>query len=269
MRYFDIHSHIHGGAYDDDRTEVISRMREAGVSTIVIGTDKSESQKAVELAEREENIYAAIGQHPTDRFDEEFDENFYREMLQHKKVVAVGECGLDYYRPMTHDAGKTLDEEKKRQKELFIKQLNLAVEFDKPLMIHCRPSENGTDAHDDMIAMLEEAQKNFGEKVRGNIHFFTGSLEIAQKYIALGFTISIPGVVTFARALEKMVEGVPLENMMSETDSPYAAPVPHRGKRNEPAFVVHIVDKIARLKKVDSEVVREAIVKNVSRVFGI
>lgn len=272
ISYFDAHSHLHGKEYDADRIEVLARMKESGVETIVVGTDKEESKKAVEFAEKTEGVWATIGQHPVDRLDEVFDVDFYRELGKSKKVVAIGECGLDYFRTPL----EKIEEEKERQKNLFLQQLELALELNLSLMIHCRPSGKVMDAHEDLLSMLSSyfsSLKTIDYKLttapRGNIHFFTGTLEIAKRYIELGFTLSFPGIITFTKEYDEVVKNIPITSIISETDSPYATPVPFRGKRNEPTFVIETVKRIADIKEVAVEEMARAIRENVLRTFHI
>ena len=270
MQYIDAHSHLHGKEYDHDRAVVLARMREDGVGPIVVGTDISESRKAVALAELNSDIWATIGQHPTDNHVEDFDADAYRELAESNKVVAIGECGLDYFRLK---AGREV-EEKARQKELFLNQLALAIELDKPLMIHCRPSKGTEDAHEDMLEILfsysrELENKGGVSELRGAIHFFTGSPEVAVRYIELGFYISFPGVITFAPELADTVRVVPLSSMLAETDSPYATPVPFRGERNEPVHVRAVVEKISQLKNEEEGMVAKVLLANSSTLFNI
>lgn len=263
LRYFDVHSHIHEHEYDSDRAEVIARMREAGVQTITVGTHLKSSEAAVLLAEKEEGVFATIGLHPTDTNDS-FDEKEYRSLAESKKVVAVGECGLDYFR-----LGEDEVEEKERQKNNFLLQLHFAMSIDKPLMIHTRPSGRTMDAHEDMIGILREEKKQYGEKLSGNIHFFTGTLDVARKYFDLGFSISFSGVLTFTTEYDSLVKESPVELLLSETDAPYASPVPYRGRRNEPSFVIETVKKMAALRGENEEVLGKTLSENALRIFRI
>lgn len=257
MKFIDIHSHIQDSAFDADRDLVIARMKEKGVAALVVGTDFEMSQKAVELAEKYENLFATIGLHPTDNRKEVFEEKKYRALAESQRAVAIGECGLDYSRI----APENLAEEKTRQKETFEIQLDFAVLLDKPLMIHCR------DAHDDVLDMSDAKKREYGERLRGNIHFFSAGKEIAKRYLELDFTLSFTGVITFARDYDEAVSYAPLDMILSETDCPYVAPIPYRGKRNEPAYVEEVVKKIAEVRKEDYEKVREAMAENAKRVF--
>lgn len=273
VRYFDAHSHIHGKEYDSDRAEVLLRMKEAGVGTITVGTYLESSQKAVQLAESEPLVWASVGLHPTDTKNE-FDRDAFEELARHERVVAIGECGLDYFRlapTSDSESGRVRPEEdsreeKERQKKIFLEQVELSLAVNKPLMIHCRPSGKSMDAHEDMLSILESRSDNV---LRGNIHFFTGTLEVAKRYIDLGFSLSFPGVVTFTHEYDDLVRNLPLDWIISETDAPYASPVPFRGKRNEPVYVVETVKHLASLRGDTEEVLSKAILKNVENVFGI
>lgn len=265
-RYVDIHSHIHDKAFDKDREQVVDEMKERGFATITIGTDMVESGKAIVCAETYDNVWATVGVHPVDNRGEEFDKENYRELLRHPKVVALGECGLDYYHLRDFKGDRDLDKE--RQKSLFREQIELAVECDKPLMLHGRPDE-GVDAYMDMLEILAEAKERYGDRLRGNAHFFVGTPDIARQFGDMGFTISLSGVITFAKMYEELVRVVPLEMIHAETDSPYAAPEPHRGKRNTPLYVEHIYEKVAEIKGLGKEEVRLQLLKNAERVFGL
>ena len=254
IRLFDIHSHINDPKFDADRGEVIARMKTAGVATCVVGTDKFMSQKAVELAEANEHVWAIVGMHPADNHTEIFEPDFYRELLKYPKVVGIGECGLDYGRK----PDEVSEENKQRQKEIFVEHIQLAKEFDKPLMIHCR------NAYGDLLELL----KLHGEGVRGNMHFFAGDWAAAQQFLALGFSLSFDGPITFAREYDEVIRTIPLDRLMAETDAPYVAPVPHRGQRNEPAFVEDIVKTLAEIRGESYETVRTATVQNATKFFG-
>ena len=261
--YIDIHSHIQFSAYDEDRAEVVARMRREKIAAIVVGTDAETSAQAVRLAEKNEHLYASIGLHPNEAQKESFNDEFYRNLLSDGKVVAVGECGLDYFRTEGTLANK------KTQRELFARHIALAAEADKPLMIHCRPSAGTMDAYEDALAILSDEIAERGERVRGNVHFFVGTPEIAEKFFALGFSVSFTGVITFARDYDDTLRRAPLERIMAETDCPFVAPVPFRGKRNEPAYVKEVVKKIAEVRGEDFEQVRSALADNARNMFRI
>ncbi len=240
LEYIDAHSHPHFRDFDSDREELFDCMQKEGIGTIAVGTDFGTSKKVAELAKEKDFIWASVGIHPTDQ--ENFESKKYKKLL-HEKVVAVGECGLDYYR---------MDEsDKKRQIALFEKQIQFAVESKLPLMLHIRSSQNTSNAHDDAFEVLKSYKKEF-PALHLHMHFFTAPKEVAKKFLDLDATFGIPGVVSFAKEVQEIVLYLPAEKILIESDSPYAAPVPHRGKRNEPCFIPYTANFIAELKKLDS-----------------
>ncbi len=265
---FDSHSHLHLSQFNDDREEIIKKLRlpaQAGdfsIKTINIGTDFEDSKKAVELSKKYSDLlWASVGLHPNDNLEENFDIDKYRELAQNKNVVAIGECGLDYYRLPS-------EAEIKRQKEVFIKQIDLAKELKKPIILHARPALGTQDAYEDAIEILKYESLNI-PKGNGVAHFFSGSEETAKKFLDLGFYISFAGPITFAPEYRKIVEFVPIEKILIETDSPFAAPTPHRGKRNEPAFVEFVARKIGEWKRLDFDKVALETHNNAKALFNI
>jgi TatD DNase family protein len=256
--YFDIHSHIHFPQYDEDRDEVIKRLKQTNTATITIGTDFESSQSAVSLAEAHENIYACIGVHPADDEGRSFEEEKFESLVGSKKVVSIGECGLDYFR-LEGDAVA----EKKRQKELFEQQIHFAVKHKKLLMIHCR------NAYEDSVDMLESFSREYGDKLWGNAHFYAGGVDIAKRLLAINFSMSFTGVVTFTHDYDEVIQMLPIDMIMSETDAPYVSPVPYRGKRNEPSYVQEVVTKIAEIRGEDFEMVKKSLVENALKRFTI
>lgn len=257
-KYIDIHSHLNFPDYQKDWDEVIQRLRETETGTVVVGTDFESSKKAVELADKYGEIYACIGIHPVDDPSKIFESEKFEELMKHPKVVAIGECGLDYFH---QDKNNT--EETERQKKLFLEQVNFALKHNKPIMIHSR------DAYAELLEILEPLSKEHGEKLWGDVHFFAGNLEIAKRFWDIGFTTSFTGVITFARNYDEVIKNSPLNMLMSETDAPFVAPVPYRGKRNEPSYVVEVVKKIAEIRGEDFETIQKALIKNTERVFGL
>jgi TatD DNase family protein len=274
---FDIHAHLHDKAYDEDRGAVLKEMKDYGLGSITVGTDQIESKKALDLAVGHEHVYAAVGLHPADNVTEVFDKAFYKELAESEKVVAIGECGLDYHYVETFferdvKEGKVTwskGEEKERQRKVFEAQVELAVEVNKPLMLHGRPSKKTMDAYEDMLHILETAKKVHGTKLRGNAHFFVGDINIAERFVQLGFTMSFSGVITFAKDYDDVVRYLPLTMIQAETDSPYATPAPFRGKRNSPMYVQEVVARIAVLRSQPLEEVRVQLLENARRIFGI
>lgn len=268
MHIFDSHCHPQFPQYDKDREEMIARAEGAGVSMICVGTDLEMSQKAIELAEKHDTIWASVGLHPND-FAELFEgdkispqkADTFVHLVNNKKVVAVGEIGLDYYR--TPDK-----EHQKKQKEIFEFFINLAYQNQKPLIIHGRDSQAGSGghAHGDIIEILNSAKNIL---YGGVAHSFTGSIDEAKKYLDLGFYLGLNGIITFARQYDETIKYIPLENILIETDAPYLTPEPYRGKRNEPAFIIEVTKKIAQLKGINYETVTETTLSNTKKLFGI
>ncbi len=256
LKYIDIHSHFNLDAFDADREEAIKLMEEKGVQTICVGTDKKTSLLAIELAEKYASIYACVGQHPTDTGDT-FDIEAFMEMARHPRVVAIGECGFDYFRSKT-------DEQVATQKALFIEQIKIAEAIGKPLMIHARPQKNSMDAYEDTLAMLADHPA-----VKANFHFFVGDMTIAKMAMERGYTMSFDGPITFSSDYDEVIKFLPLENIMTETDAPFAAPAPYRGKRCEPWMIEEVVKKIAEIKGLPLEQVSQILLINTKRVFGI
>ncbi|TSD03005.1 MAG: TatD DNase family protein [Parcubacteria group bacterium Athens0714_16] len=257
FNYIDIHSHLNFPDFDKDREDVIDKMKSEGIGTICVGADLKTSRECVELADKYENIWATIGVHPNDS-EEDFREEDYLELVKNKRVVGVGECGLDYFRTK----GEPIIE-KKRQRDLFEKQIQFAIKNNLPLMIHAR------DSYDDILDILISYKKEFGDKVCGNIHFFAGSKDTAKKFIEIGFTISFSGVITFTNDYDEAVKYVPIDKIMPDSDSPFVAPAPFRGKRNEPFYIKEIVKRIAEIKELDLETVKEQMVKNAIKLFKL
>ncbi len=260
-KYIDTHCHLQFEEYARDREKIIEQMREDGIAGIIVGVDYESSKEAVALAEKHENLFASIGMHPNHAEQELFDEKLFRELAAHPKVVAIGECGLDYYR-------KINDEIKNAQKKLLQKHITLAAELNKPLIIHCRSSKNTNDAYQDMLSILKEAKiKN--QKLRGNIHFFAGTLAEAKEFFALNFVISFTAVITFSRDYDEIIKTVSLKNILSETDSPYVAPASRRGERNDSLAIIDVVRQIAKIRGEDFGTVRQTLLANARRVFAI
>jgi TatD DNase family protein len=258
--YIDVHAHVSFSDYDIDRFEVVSRAKEAGVLMINVGTTLEASKDIVTLAEGHDGVYGIVGLHPTEVTPtNRFNTEDFETLVAHPKVVGVGECGIDVYRLEP----ELKDEYLKIQEEDFRKQIALAVKYDKPIMIHARES------YGMILSILKDCFKVYGPKLRGNAHFFAGSVEEAQAFLDLGFTVSFTGVITFAKQYEELVRYVPLERMLSETDCPFVSPVPFRGRRNEPAYVVEVVKKIAEIKGLDIETVKKTLLNNAISLFNL
>lgn len=272
-KYFDIHSHLNFADFDKDREELIKRTLEGGVWVIVVGTDFESSKKAIEIAEKHEGLFASVGLHPTDNGKEIFNIEKYLELALHPKVVAIGETGLDYKFQMPNSkfqinskiqiSNKIPENFKQKQKELFIEHIRLSKEIKKPLIIHCR------EAYDEMIGILTDFYSLPSAFYPGDMHFFSGNWKQAQKFLDLGFSLSFAGPITFSRDYDEVIKNVPLDKIMVETDCPFAAPAPHRGKRNEPLYVKEIVKKIAEIKGISEQEASEATTSNALRFFKI
>ncbi len=280
MKYIDTHAHMNFHVYKNDINEVILRTQSDDIMVINIGTQQSTSQEAVNMTDKHENLYAIIGLHPIhtigsyhdhDELGEQgvefasrgevFDTDFYRKLAASSdKIVGIGECGLDYYR----NTAETRD----AQESAFHAQIKLALELDLPLMLHVRASENSMDAYHDVLEILR-GYKREHPNLRGQCHFFAGTIGIAQQFMNLGFYISFTGVITFAKMYEELVASIPMDKILSETDAPYVSPAPFRGKRNEPSHVREIVKKIAEIKGFDENDVAEQIMQNVRRLYRI
>ncbi|MFA5998334.1 MAG: TatD family hydrolase [Candidatus Paceibacterota bacterium] len=263
MKYVDAHCHIQFEQYAEDDAELIGRMHEEGVVGIVVGVDLESSKKAIALAEKYEHLYAAVGLHPNRVGEEMFDEAAYRTLAEHPKVVAIGECGLDFFRPV-----EVNDEVKGKQKEILQKHIALAAALEKPLIIHARPSKGTMDAYTDLIEILAAAKAEY-PTLCGDIHFFVGGIKEAKAFIALGFTISFTAVITFTRDYDEVIMSAPLTSILSETDAPYVAPVSRRGTRNDPLAAIDVVAKIADVRGEDPETVRAALLANAKRLFAL
>ena len=276
QQYIDTHAHFNLSAFREDVDAVVGRCADEGVAVINVGTKESTSQKAVKLAEQYDHCYAIVGLHPIQTLPghhdedeigkgstpftskgESFDPDFYRKLAKHKKVVGIGECGFDFYH---HDLTT-----REVQEVQFIAQIELANELGLPLMIHTRSAPDGSaDAYEDVYRVLKQYAK-----VPGNVHFYAGTWEQAERFFELGFTISFTGVITFAKDYEEVVRNAPLDLIHAETDCPYVAPVPHRGKRCEPWMVKEVYKKIAEIRDEDEEIVREQLLKNARKLYGI
>ncbi|MCT2534326.1 TatD family hydrolase [Aquibacillus koreensis] len=252
---FDTHVHLNVSQFDEDRDEVIARAEEAGVKfMVVVGFDHETIPKAIKLAEENENFYAAVGWHPVDAIDmTEKELAWIEELAAHPKVVAIGEMGLDYHWDKSP---------KDVQKEVFRKQIELAKKVKLPIIIHNR------EATEDIIQILKEEK---AEEVGGIMHCYNDSDAYVQDCLDMNFYISLGGPVTFknAKLPKDVAKVVPLDRLLIETDCPFLAPHPNRGKRNEPAYVSLVAEKIAELKEISYEEVCNATTENAMRLFNI
>lgn len=260
MKIIDTHSHFNLHQFEHDLKESIERMEYEGVGTICVGIDLDTSDHAMRLAQEHGSIWACVGQHPT-KWEKGFDEIEFRKLLSEPRVVAIGECGLDYYREKDRA-------EIEKQKELFLEQIRLAHETNLPLMLHIRPQEGTMTAYEEALDILEEYKKSWPQ-IRGTAHFFVGNKDIAQRFLNLGFYISFSGVITFVKEYEELVDFVTLDRILPETDAPFATPSPHRGKRNQPEYVLEVVEKIAQIKKLPFEQVQRQLLENTKKLFNL
>jgi len=252
--FVDSHAHLEMKEFETDRDEVIRRAQEQGVDMIVtVGTNLSLSRKAVAIARKYANVYATVGVHPHDvekTIPETFD--VLKDLVEQNRqeIVAYGEIGLDFFRNISPQ---------KKQMDAFTRQLELARELNLPVIIHDR------EAHQQTLGLVRESGVR-----RGVFHCFSGDYEMAKQCVDMGFYISIPGVVTFdkAKTIQEVAARVPISSLLLETDAPYLAPVPHRGKRNEPSFVVHTAKKVAEIRNIPLEEVARVTSMNAMNLFN-
>ena len=300
MKYIDTHCHLHDKALHSKLDFTILKMKEDKIIGITIGTDYETSIEAKALAENNENIFYTIGVHPCDDEMATFDENKFEKLLS-DRCVAIGECGLDYYYFKKNKIKNTLerekdqsiliyniDEEIDRQQRLFIQQIAFAKKHKLPLMLHGRPSvidkidnPTGMDAYEDMIYILEHASlppapSSVGgetQKIHGNVHFFVGNIEIAKRFMDLGFDFSFGGVITVTHDYDDVLRYIPIEHIHAETDSPYVSPKDKDGKRvsvpNTPLNIKIIIAKIAEIKRLPLECVEQQLLINAERLYCI
>lgn len=251
----DTHVHLNADHYDEDLDEVIERARDAGVTHfVVIGFDNKTIDRTMTLIDKYDDVYGVIGWHPVDAIDcKEEDLARIEELSQHPKIVGIGETGLDYHWDKSP---------KDVQKEIFIKQIEMAKRVNLPIVIHNR------EATGDVVDILEE----YGaEEIGGIMHAFSGSPEIADRVLKMNFMISLGGPVTFKNAKQpkEVAKHVPLDKLLVETDAPFLTPHPYRGKRNEPAYVKLVAEQIAELREISYEEVAKATSKNAKTIYNI
>lgn len=276
----DTHCHLNFNSFKDDCDAVIKKTLAQGIWLINVGSQFSTSQRAVAIANNyEKGVWAAVGLHPIHLFEtyvdeveipfqsrvEDFDYEQYQDLAQDKKVVAIGECGLDYFH-LPQEV--PIEEVKAKQKKVFRRHLELALKLQKPLVLHCRGSKNDPlDAYLDILAILKADKR----RINGVIHCFAADLAIAKEFLLLGLKISFTGVITFknAQRLREVIRAIPLDKIMVETDAPYISPEPKRGARNQPAFVKYIAKKIAEIKKVSLKEVEDATTLCAKELFNL
>ncbi|HCC22548.1 hypothetical protein A2480_04015 [Candidatus Uhrbacteria bacterium RIFOXYC2_FULL_47_19] len=296
LQLIDAHCHTNFSAYRNDLEDVIQRAANDRIGLVVVGSQSSTSQRAVECAERYDNVWAVVGLHPLHLFEQEvdeseeeggelvhfrsraeiFDPNYYNSLIdQSSKTVGIGECGLDYYHvPVNVDPLIF----RAKQEELFRLQIDLAFERGLALMIHTRNAADGsTDVHGEVLRILND-HRVAGRLPRGDVHCFSGTIAEAESYLDLGLYLSFTGNVTYKprkvspnteETLHDVVRAIPIERLIIETDAPYLTPVPHRGEKNEPAFVRLVANKIAEIKNLDLDEVYSQTLKNTQNLFRI
>ncbi|HLW86902.1 MAG TPA: TatD family hydrolase [Terriglobales bacterium] len=262
--FVDSHAHLDGEQFQTDREQVIVRAREAGVETIVAignGDGPGSLDCGIKLAEQYDFIFSTVGIHPHEAklaTDAAFGE--LEQLAKRPKVIAWGEIGLDYF--YDHSPREV-------QRQVFVKQMELARAAQLPIVIHCRPSEGGDDAWQECLGLISEHWAGSG--IGGVLHCFTGTWAHAKRALDLGFMISFAGNITFPKAqqIRDAAREVPLDRMLIETDCPYLAPVPHRGKRNEPAFVRETARQLGELRGLSTEEIGAQTAKNFYRFFSL
>jgi TatD DNase family protein len=252
-KFVDSHAHLDDERFNEDREELINSLYENGIETVLNpGADLNTSKAAVELADKYSFIYAAVGCHPHDsKFMNDETMNIFRELAKNKKVIGIGEIGLDYY----YD-----NSDRDTQRIWFREQIRLAKELDIPYIVHDR------DAHEDVFKIMKEEHYS---GTRGILHCYSSSVEMAREFVKLGFYISLGGPVTFKKAkTSKLVaKEIPLDRLLIETDCPYLTPEPFRGKRNEPKYVKYVAEEIAAIKEVSIDVIAEKTSENFRKLF--
>ena len=294
--YVDIHSHLNLSPLSENKEAVLAKMRELGVGTITVGTGIATSRAAIKIAEENPDLcWATIGIHPChtcadgvhdedpDNVHEIFEDHAeeFEALARHEKVVAIGETGLDYFHNDTPEM-RTI------QEGVFRKHIELAIRVNKPLMLHVRASKGSDDAYYDALKILAEyvqpIQKHQDPNtkiqtggvsdssktgLRANFHFFSGSTECMQAIVAAGYTVSVDGPITFTDQYDEMIRACPIESLMVETDSPFAAPKPYRGKPCEPWMVVEVAQRIAEIKGIEKDAAAARLLENARLFFGI
>ena len=253
---FDSHAHLNDARFDEDREALIKKLQEEHVDLVLNpGADIETSISSVELANKYDFIYAAVGVHPHDvkDLDDTAIDTLRKLATENEKVVAIGEIGLDYY----YD-----NSPREVQKEWFKKQIELANELKLPIIIHDR------DAHQDTFEIIKNTKS---PEIGCVLHCYSGNVELAKEYVKMGYYIGVGGVVTFknSRVLKEVVKAIPLECIVVETDCPYLAPAPHRGKRNSSAYLPLVIEEIARLKEITAEEVENVTYENAQRLYGL
>ena len=272
----DTHCHLAFKAFDDTWPEVVKRAREKGIQMIAVGAAKATSEKSIAIAEKSDGVFVALGVHPM-HTDEEFDFAWFEKLAEHPKVVAMGETGIDHFHlpphPTLSPGGRGEESARdivlKKQEDLLRQHLTIARDKKLPVILHARDGK--TESSGECYNHIYQVLTDFGY-FNGVLHCYGGDWEMAKKFLDLGLMLSFTGIVTFKNAsetLKEVVRNVPLDRMMLETDSPYLAPMPHRGKENEPAFVEYVARGIAQIRGVDYDTVAQATTQNAKKFFNI
>lgn len=281
-KLFDTHTHFNFNAFKDDWEAVVERTLKDQVWLVNVGAEAKTSRRAVDITDKyPEGVYAAVGLHPIHTYDDEFediikgekvefvtraedfDKKYYTGLVKSSdKVVAIGETGLDYFHIKKFPAplNKKL---KQKQAEIFAKQIKLAGELNKPIIIHCR-AEKDFDAYKEILEILKT-----NEKVSGIVHCYQGNEKLLEEFLNRGFMIGYNGVITFTEEYNKLVLATPLDHIVLETDAPFLTPVPHRGQRNESIYVAEVAKRIAAIKNVDFREIASTSTANAMNIFMI
>lgn len=261
IKIIDSHTHLQFESFDKDRGEVIKRALEHGIGTINAGADIESSKKAVEIAGNfSYGVWATSGIHPTEmtfKNDSELKKSIddIKNIAKEKSVVAIGECGLDYFHQKE-------EKQKEIQRALFLEQIKISNELKKPLVVHCR------EAFPDLLEVLT-LNKNLLLKNPGIIHFFTGTLNDAKKLLELNFSFTFGGLITFNRTFDEIIKYISIENILVETDAPFVSPQSHRGQRNEPIYIEETTSSLAQIKDIDEDILKKTLLQNTTKIFSL
>ena len=255
LKIIDVHAHLTWVSFDTDRDDVIYKMKNNQIGAISVGVDLNSSLKNIKLAEQYKNIWATVGVHPHSDVSSD-DLKTLNTLATNDSVVAIGETGLDYFKS---------DVSRARQQEIFQKHIDLALSLNKPLMIHTRDVAGSFVAYHDAYNILEK----YKGRVHPHFHFYAGDIESTRTLLDLGATFSFTGVITFSDSYNNLLQYLPKTSIMVETDSPFVAPVPYRGERNDPTLIPPILNKIADIWGVSQETCAITLRENTRRVFGI
>ncbi len=252
LKYIDAHAHLNFPQFDLDREQIIHQCLEQGIGIVNVGCDYQSSQKAINIAHQyQDGVWATVGIHPTEAKKEKLDQSRLTQLAQNKKVVAIGEIGLDYYREPNPQA-------QENQKEYLTKQILLAQKLNLPIIFHCR------DAHRDLLDILSQFKI-----ARAEIHCFDAPLDVLRQYLNLGFFIGFTGIITYSSRLDEVIQEIPLDSIIIETDSPYLSPAPFRGRRNSPLLLKCIAKKITQIKNISLEKIYQLTLENTKNLFQI